>query len=502
MISLLLAAAFSGDAQDLLLLLDDRPYLIRLHLRIDGRSFHESWEGTIGQLFRYLDADGDGALSKKEAALAPSVTQWLQLMNGVPVEPDAAPDFAALAGGEKETKATRQRFIDYYLRSPAGALQIEYGWRPSSEDKPGDALFRQLDADKDGVLSRAELRNASAALRPLDGDGDEIIHVTELSRTGAYPVFVYRSAIDQQPLPKTFPILLVSNDTTKGKAMARLRERYGKNKGDLPKRPDLELTIPLERYSRRDFLVVPPAVSKENGLAARTPPRDGSLRIPLGANQLELIRRRGVSEVRKNLLTQFDAMAGKKGVLSEKAIYQPPFTFVALLRLADRDGDDRLSRTEIDSFLDMQEKFFFRSTYLTVVDRGESLFEALDADHDGRLGERELRMAWKRLEPFDREQAGRITRAQVPRQFQLIVSHGQPRGSIPVPNGGGYADVPLFRDRGRGPLWFRKMDRNGDGDVSPSEFLGGSEQFRRIDADGDGLIDVAEAERADRKLRK
>ena len=46
---------------------------------------------------------------------------------------------------------------------------------------------------------------------------------------------------------------------------------------------------------------------------------------------------------------------------------------------------------------------------------------------------------------------------------------------------------------GIGPLWFRKMDRNGDGDVSPREFLGTLEDFRKIDTDGDGLIDAQEA---------
>jgi Ca2+-binding EF-hand superfamily protein len=46
------------------------------------------------------------------------------------------------------------------------------------------------------------------------------------------------------------------------------------------------------------------------------------------------------------------------------------------------------------------------------------------------------------------------------------------------------------------------MDRNGDGDVSTTEFLGSREQFRRIDTDGDGLIDVGEAERADQGFRK
>ena len=53
----------------------------------------------------------------------------------------------------------------------------------------------------------------------------------------------------------------------------------------------------------------------------------------------------------------------------------------------------------------------------------------------------------------------------------------------------------------KGPLWFRKMDRNGDGDVSRSEFLGTKAEFDAIDADKDGLISLAEAEAYDASMR-
>jgi hypothetical protein len=46
------------------------------------------------------------------------------------------------------------------------------------------------------------------------------------------------------------------------------------------------------------------------------------------------------------------------------------------------------------------------------------------------------------------------------------------------------------------------MDRNNDGDLSPSEFLGSAEEFRRLDADGGGLISAEEARQWEAKQKK
>jgi len=52
------------------------------------------------------------------------------------------------------------------------------------------------------------------------------------------------------------------------------------------------------------------------------------------------------------------------------------------------------------------------------------------------------------------------------------------------------------------PLWFTKMDRNHDGDLSVREFIGSAEDFRKLDSDGDGLISVEEARQFEARLAK
>jgi Ca2+-binding EF-hand superfamily protein len=166
-------------------------------------------------------------------------------------------------------------------------------------------------------------------------------------------------------------------------------------------------------------------------------------------------------------------------------------------------GDGKVSLKEHTAFLDLQEKVRASTAFLTLEDRGRRLFALLDADGDGRLSQREMRSAWQRLAPWDRDRSGLITRDKVPQMYRLTLSHGGPRrqalSAFPFPDG---PRLRLAERAQRGPLWFRKMDRNRDGDVSRAEFLGTDEQFRQIDADGDGLIDADEAERADAWFRK
>jgi Ca2+-binding EF-hand superfamily protein len=138
---------------------------------------------------------------------------------------------------------------------------------------------------------------------------------------------------------------------------------------------------------------------------------------------------------------------------------------------------------------------------LVISDAGSGLFDLLDINRDGRLSLREMRAAAGLLARFDRDGDGKLSREEIPRSYRLALGPGQASlnrgtGSAVVVSPAGQLAYPTSSARG-GPLWFRKMDRNGDGDVSLREFLGSREDFRRLDTDGDGLISVDEAERAE-----
>src|SRR5205085_1145383 len=103
-----------------------------------GQSFAAGWNCTVEHLFRFLDADGDGVLSKLEASHAPSVAQWQQMLQGAEIDPDAAPSFEALGA----RGVTLEGFRAFYRQSPAGALQVDWGVRGVVVDPASAALFR------------------------------------------------------------------------------------------------------------------------------------------------------------------------------------------------------------------------------------------------------------------------------------------------------------------------------------------------------------------------
>jgi Ca2+-binding EF-hand superfamily protein len=177
----------------------------------------------------------------------------------------------------------------------------------------------------------------------------------------------------------------------------------------------------------------------------------------------------------------------------------------------DADGDGKLTLKEALDYLTREkQKTAKRNGFcvtMAMSEKGVGLFDLIDADGDGRLTLREMTDVVKLVKSLDQNGDGCISPNEIPLKMLLAARIGPPggfntagldtdlyrgiqsrRGGNQSRNGG--RDSPEQKD---GPVWFRKMDRNRDGDVSPREFLGTTEQFRAIDTDKDGLISLAEA---------
>src|SRR5262249_3771232 len=146
--------------------------------------------------------------------------------------------------------------------------------------------------------------------------------------------------------------------------------------------------------------------------------------------------------------------------------------FRGVFRLMDRDGDGKLYLKEVLAYLDamdgLRQAVSGACASLTVTDQGQGLFDLVDLDKDGRLSVRELRQFAKLIDKLARAGAGALSSREGPRSYGASFEKGPASGGGGVPSfvivGArfGTFNPPV---RTEGPLWFRKMDRNRDGDV-------------------------------------
>jgi Ca2+-binding EF-hand superfamily protein len=127
---------------------------------------------------------------------------------------------------------------------------------------------------------------------------------------------------------------------------------------------------------------------------------------------------------------------------------------------------------------------------MMVHDQCDALGEVLDADADGKLGEREIGTCAERLSKYDANHDGQISNDELPYSMIAAFVCGERPGEQSLYRPSFASTSPAVADA---PAWFVHADYNGDGDVSRREFLGRAEQFSLLDVNRDGYISADEA---------
>src|SRR5262249_48803828 len=129
-----------------------------------------AWEAFLDGLFDYFDRDGDGVLSRAETGRVFPLP--------LPGRRELTLDFDKLAG--RDGKVTRERMKEVCRAGGFTPLAASVEPPSADEGRLGDVLFRRLDADGAGKLTKDELRRAPARLRKFDLNEDGVLGPAEL----------------------------------------------------------------------------------------------------------------------------------------------------------------------------------------------------------------------------------------------------------------------------------------------------------------------------------
>lgn len=476
------------------------------------------------------DLDKDGTVTRAELA------EFYRKNGGSPFQ---------LAGGNPN-EMSRRVALDYTGLLPSLGGQAE---------ALTAAIVKLLDTNGDGKLSHAELTAADKRLLTKDADDDAIIMVGELLNEapsdGTYQLIL--GGQNLSPLPDGSPFLLTQPRGPDRKLGQKLLMQYARSEEAKKTSTLTAKDIGLDKDAFREL------DADDNGkldaeelarFARRTP--DVEIDVQLGKEKSFKVRaiegrkafagaknQAGVAVVEIDTTTiefkviqegqtggmffapqivdsndftkmQFtQADQDKNGYLDEKEAARSGF-IAGNFKAIDADGDGKLYLKEVQAFRKKQqglnEMARAACATLSVTDQGRGLFDLIDLDKDGRLSVREMRLAVELLKKLDRDSDGALTTAEIPRRFAASARKGPMGGDGNLYGPFALVGAPGIRGaptpRKEGPLWFRKMDRNRDGDVSRKEFLGTAEQFQKIDTDKDDLISVLEAEVFEKSLRK
>ncbi len=512
--------AESSDTQDLIFLAPKHPLFIRLHITINGRGFRELPDVLSESLFAALDADTDGKLDEKEAERIPPRARFRDALQSTPIKFEEIDRNA----NEQIEPAELRAFVRESVGNP---LSLQRG---ADRRRLDVGLFGRFDNNDDGMVTHEEILATRRRLAQRDIDDDETLSAMEFTPlmpqagtdTAAGGSLLIALDNSRWQSDVAFKLMRYYDSDQAGNGMKRRLQRrelgisqqafdrLDKNgNGELGLAeltpfvqepiPHLELLIELQTKGRPRLKITP---LKNDSDVTIMPERRGRLRLMISGIEIlldtERARVRAFDDRQMFKLRFLQSDADKNGYLDENefgGLQLPRAQFKAV----DRNQDGMVQRAEVTAYVNQQSSLTRHQAKLTVAKDGKSLFETLDKNIDRRLSPREFQTAMVQLREWDANGDGRLALTEVPNKYKLTFGVGESLLFSGPEMAANQVNMQARRpaEDQSAPVWFQKMDRNRDGDISRREFLGPRATFEKIDRDGDGLIDVEEAAQVD-----
>ncbi|MEZ6129498.1 MAG: hypothetical protein R3C59_12515 [Planctomycetaceae bacterium] len=509
----LVCAQVKGQ-HDMLLMLPDGPVHLRIFVTDGGRSLEEARTAYLQELVASLDTDNDGRLSRMETTTHPLFVSGRRFEGN------------AFLKSLRSERPLSQRDIELAVDRTAGQL-VTYRQNNALADQDL-SVFRVLDKDESGLIERGEMRLAPAHVAERDSDFDECITFDEfLNEQPAMMGNVVIAQIADEPPASLHSELL--RDANEPVLAARLVRKYDADRnahlthdelgweagrmkmldtdrdGKLSMQelsqlaaavPDVAMKIDLSKDSGEAMTLI--GEPSDDIVAARSDLvrlQRGTLSLSVGYR-----RRDPMEEAVQNASATFNAMdVDANGYLDRDEIAEHQRFERYLFDAMDRDEDDRVFSEELMTYVKEYTLPASTTCQVTLLDTGNGFFQLLDANADGRISVRELRNIEQTLLSVAKNEES-INPSRLNKSYRIEIQRGGVGlfGRVDRPS----AETPaaLLKPTG-GPIWFQRMDRNGDGDLTWDEFLGPRDVFHSLDTDHDDLIDESEAklERASEK---
>lgn len=519
-------------------------------------------EAVKKESFRLFDVNKDGKLSLEELTQAPTRAATLdenedEMIIPQEIAPKGIPKFNPFGGLDLSRKKNKpeddilipvfriknnpQKFLAMLIRqygTPEDIKRLEESQpkpappdtKPAVEERP---IEKEPAPDKGGEPKKSDPANGDKGEeRPPKPAENKDVKTTEAAEEKPVdkpevkkePPEAATPPAEEKPPVKKKPKPLKVKFTQKQLGLDnRLFKKLDTNKDKVidekeilliatRRQPDLAVTVRVSKDGESSVAIRNPEkrpkvgrVSNDNSKAmldlgtARVELRGGG--DPTPPNPFEYV-------IRTQVTTQIKrADKNKDKVIDEKEAKESFFLNNGIFAQIDRDDDKKVTLEEMNQYLEDIEELGAKARQacvtLALSNESRGLFTLFDSNSDRRLSVRELRQGGKLFKEFVREGKSSLSHEDIPQMHQILVRLGNSSAGLNERN----AFLALYTRQKpmsydsytSGPRWFKKMDRNYDGDVSRKEFLFSKADFAKVDADGDGLISVEEANNASGK---